>query len=150
MKWLIPFFETTETRGKFTLVRIQAVYDGGLRCTATHGPSGETLVTDAPIDNKGKGESFSPTDLLATSMLNCMMTIIAIAADSRGLDVSGMSGSVEKIMAGGPRRVARLEVEITMPAALSSEDREFLIKRGMACPVHKSVSDHMELDVNFN
>ena len=83
-------------------------------------------------------------------MLNCMMTIIAIAADSRELDVAGMSGSVEKIMAGGPRRVARLEVEITMPAALSSEDREFLIKRGMTCPVHKSVSDHMELDVNFN
>jgi len=132
------------------LVRIEAVYDGGLRCTATHMPSGTTLVTDAPVDNQGKGESFSPTDLLATSALNCMMTIIAIGADSRGLDVSGMSGSVEKIMASGPRRVARLEIEIALPSYLSTEEREFLIRRGMACPVHKSVSDEMELDVTFS
>ncbi len=132
------------------MVRIEAVYDGGLRCTATHGPSGEKLITDAPVDNMGKGESFSPTDLLATSALNCMLTIIAIAADSRGLDVVGMSGSVEKIMAGGPRRVARLEIELTLPANLSDEDREFLIRRGMACPVHKSVSEQMELEVKFH
>ena len=81
------------------MVRIEAFYDGNLRCSATHIPSGQTLVTDAPVDNMGKGQSFSPTDLLATSMLNCMMTIIAIAADSRELEVSGMSGSVEKHMA---------------------------------------------------
>ena len=78
------------------MVRIEAKYDGNLRCTATHGPSGNTLITDAPVDNNGKGESFSPTDLLATSMLTCIMTIVAIRADSKDIDVSGMSGSVEK------------------------------------------------------
>ena len=131
------------------MVRIEAVYDGNLRCSATHIPSGQTLVTDAPVDNMGKGQSFSPTDLLATSMLNCMMTIIAIAADSRNLDVSGMSGSVEKHMASGPRRVSKLEVEISLPTDLNSEDRVWLIKRGLACPVHKSVSQEMEVEVKF-
>ena len=132
------------------MVRIEAFYDGNLRCSATHIPSGQTLVTDAPVDNMGKGQSFSPTDLLATSMLNCMMTIIAIAADSRELEVSGMSGSVEKHMASGPRRVSKLEVEISLPTDLNSEDREWLIKRGLACPVHKSVSQEMEVEVQFH
>ena len=132
------------------MVRIEAVYDGNLRCSATHIPSGQTLVTDAPVDNMGKGQSFSPTDLLATSMLNCMMTIIAIAADSRELDISGMSGSVEKHMASGPRRVSKLEVEISLPTDLNSEDRAWLIKRGLACPVHKSVSQEMEVEVQFH
>ena len=131
------------------MVRIEAVYDGNLRCSATHIPSGQTLVTDAPVDNMGKGQSFSPTALLATSMLNCMMTIIAIAADSRKLDVSGMSGSVEKHMASGPRRVSKLEVQISLPTDLNSEDRAWLIKRGLACPVHKSVSREMEVEVKF-
>ena len=131
------------------MVRIESVYDGNLRCSATHIPSGQTLVTDAPVDNMGKGQSFSPTDLLATSMLNCMMTIIAIAADSRKLDVSGISGSVEKNMASGPRRVSKLEVEISLPTDLNSEDRAWLIKRGLACPVHKSVSQEMEVEVKF-
>ena len=131
------------------MVRIEAVYDGNLRCSATHIPSGQTLVTDAPVDNMGKGQSFSPTDRLATSMLNCMMTIIAIAADSRKLDVSGMSGSVEKHMASGPRRVSKLEVQISLPTDLNSEDRAWLIKRGLACPVHKSVSREMEVEVKF-
>ena len=131
------------------MVRIESVYDGNLRCSATHIPSGQTLVTDAPVDNMGKGQSFSPTDLLATSMLNCMMTIIAIAADSRKLDVSGISGSVEKHMASGPRRVSKLEVEISLPTDLNSEDRAWLIKRGLACPVHKSVSQEMEVEVKF-
>ena len=131
------------------MVRIESVYDGNLRCSATHIPSGQTLVTDAPVDNMGKGQSFSPTDLLATSMLNCMMTIIAIAADSRGLNVSGMRGSVEKHMASGPRRVSKLKVEISLPTELNSEDRTWLIKRRLACPVHKSVSEEMEVEVKF-
>lgn len=79
-----------------------------------------------------------------------MLTIMGIAAEKRGLDLRGMSGSVEKIMAGGPRRVARLEIEIALPAGLSDDDREFLIRRAMACPVHKSISEEMELDVSFH
>ena len=131
------------------MVRIDATYDGNLRCTATHGPSGKQLITDAPVDNMGKGESFSPTDLLATSMLTCIMTIVAIRADSKKVDVAGMTGSVEKTMASGPRRVAKLEVVINLPSVLNMEDRAWLITEGCNCPVCVSVSESMEVDVTF-
>mgnify|MGYP001326507981 FL=1 len=131
------------------MVRIDATYDGNLRCTATHGPSGKQLITDAPVDNMGKGESFSPTDLLATSMLTCIMTIVAIRADSKKIDVSGMTGSVEKTMASGPRRVAKLEVVVNLPSGLDIEDRAWLITEGCNCPVCVSVSESMEVDVTF-
>jgi len=131
------------------VVRIDATYDGNLRCTATHSPSGKQLITDAPVDNKGKGESFSPTDLLATSMLTCIMTIVAIRADSKGIDVSGMSGSVEKTMAANPRRVAKLEVVVNLPDGLVLDDRSWLITEGCNCPVCVSVSESMEVDVTF-
>jgi uncharacterized OsmC-like protein len=107
------------------------------------------LVTDAPVDNKGKGESFSPTDLLATSMLTCVMTIVAIRADSRGIDVSGMNGNVEKSMAANPRRIAKLEVIVDLPSNLSMDDRAWLITEGCNCPVCVSVSESMEVDVTF-
>ena len=131
------------------MVRIDATYDGNLRCTATHEPSGKQLITDAPVDNMGKGESFSPTDLLATSMLTCILTIVAIRADSRQIDVSGMTGSVEKTMASGPRRVAKLEVVVNLPSGLDMEDRAWLITEGCNCPVCVSVSESMEVDVTF-
>ena len=131
------------------MVKIDATYDGNLRCTATHGPSGKQLITDAPVDNMGKGESFSPTDLLATSMLTCIMTIVAIRADSKEIDVSGMTGSVEKTMASAPRRVAKLEVVVNLPSGLDMEDKAWLITEGCNCPVCVSVSESMEVDVTF-
>lgn len=131
------------------MVRIDAKYDGNLRCTAIHEPSGAKLITDAPVDNMGKGESFSPTDLLATSMLTCVMTIVAIRADSRELDVTGMTGSVEKYMAANPRRISKLEVIVNLPSDLSMDDRAWLITEGCNCPVCVSVSESMEVDVTF-
>jgi uncharacterized OsmC-like protein len=131
------------------MVRIDATYDGNLRCTAIHEPSGAKLITDAPVDNMGKGESFSPTDLLATSMLTCVMTIVAIRADSRELDVTGMTGSVEKSMAANPRRISKLEVVVNLPSDLSMDDRAWLITEGCNCPVCVSVSESMEVDVTF-
>ena len=131
------------------MVKIDATYDGNLGCTATHGPSGKQLITDAPVDNMGKGESFSPTDLLATSMLTCIMTIVAIRADSKKIDISGMTGSVEKTMASSPRRVAKLEVVVNLPSGLDMEDRAWLITEGCNCPVCVSVSESMEVDVTF-
>ena len=118
-------------------------YEGDLRCTATHIPSGKKLITDAPIDNHGKGESFSPTDLLATSMLTCIMTII-------GIKIEGMYGSVEKIMTSNPRRISRLEIRITLPNNNDISDREWLITEGCDCPVCHSVSESMEIDIKFN
>ena len=131
------------------MVKIEASYDGNLRCTATHEPSGNQLITDAPVDNKGKGESFSPTDLLATSMLTCIMTIVAIRADSRDIDISGMFGSVEKTMAANPRRISKLEVVVRLPEGLNLDDRSWLITEGCNCPVCVSVSESMEVDVTF-
>ncbi|NCF97401.1 MAG: OsmC family peroxiredoxin [Euryarchaeota archaeon] len=131
------------------MVRIDATYDGNLRCTATHGPSGAKLITDAPVDNMGKGESFSPTDLLATSMLSCVMTIVAIRAESKEIDVSGMTGSVEKTMSASPRRVAKLDVVVNLPPGISMDDRAWLITEGCNCPVCLSVSESMEVDVTF-
>lgn len=131
------------------MVRIDATYDGNLRCTATHAPSGTELITDAPVDNNGKGESFSPTDLLATSMLTCIMTIVAIRADSKQIDVTGMTGNVEKSMAANPRRVSKLEVIVNLPANMNMDDRAWLITEGCNCPVCVSVSESMEVDVTF-
>ncbi|RJV00576.1 MAG: OsmC family peroxiredoxin [Candidatus Poseidoniales archaeon] len=131
------------------MVRIEASYDGNLRCTATHAPSGNQLITDAPLDNKGKGESFSPTDLLATSMLTCIMTIVAIRADSKNISVEGMTGSVEKSMAANPRRIAKLEVVINLPSDLEIVERAWLITEGCNCPVCVSVSESMEVDITF-
>tara|TARA_B100000401_G_scaffold432128_1_gene369069 strand:- start:454 stop:852 length:399 start_codon:yes stop_codon:yes gene_type:complete len=131
------------------MVKIEATYDGNLRCTATHMPSGSKLITDAPVDNKGKGESFSPTDLLATSMLTCIMTIVAIRAESRQIDVSGMSGIIEKTMAANPRRVAKLEVIVNLPSDMELDDRAWLITEGCNCPVCVSVSESMDVDVTF-
>ena len=131
------------------MVRIDATYDGNLRCSATHEPSGAKLITDAPVDNMGKGESFSPTDLLATSMLTCIMTIVAIRADSKEIDVSGMTGSVEKSMAANPRRVSKLEIIVNLPSNLNMDDRAWLITEGCNCPVCMSVSESMEVDVTF-
>jgi putative redox protein len=125
-------------------------YEGNLRCTATHIPSGKKLITDAPIDNHGKGESFSPTDLLATSMLTCIMTIIGIKAEKKNMQIEGMYGSVEKIMTSNPRRIGRLEIRITLPNNNQISDREWLITEGCDCPVCHSVSESMEIDIKFN
>jgi putative redox protein len=108
---------------------------------------GATLVTDAPVDNQGKGESFSPTDLLATSTLTCIMTILAIRAESRGLDLNGMHGHVEKHMVPGPRRVGRLVAEVVLPDGLEDEDRAWLIADAASCPVTRSISDGIDLDL---
>ena len=129
------------------MVRMDVTYDGDLRCTATHGPSGATLVTDAPVDNRGKGESFSPTDLLATSTLTCIMTILAIRAESRGLDLKGMHGHVEKHMAGPPRRVSRLDIRVTLPEGLDQDVREWLIKDAAFCPVTRSINEELVVDL---
>lgn len=131
-----------------SMVRMDVTYDGDLRCTATHAPSGATLVTDAPVDNQGKGESFSPTDLLATSTLTCIMTILAIRAESRGLDLNGMHGHVEKHMVPGPRRVGRLVAEVVLPDGLDEEGRAWLIADAASCPVTRSISDGIDLDLH--
>jgi len=108
-------------------VEVSTVYEGQLRCRATHGPSGNTLVTDAPVDNHGKGESFSPTDLVATALGACMSTVMGIFAERHAIDLRGMRVTVRKEMTQVPvRRIARLTTEIHMPLLGTHEHRATL------------------------
>lgn len=132
------------------MVIITSSYDGGLRCTATHTPSGVTLITDAPVDNHGKGESFSPTDLVATAVANCMMTILAIAAERHGLDVRGMSVTIGKEMsADTPRRIAALKSVLTVPLPADHPRRAMLEAAALSCPVKKSIDPEIDASVEF-
>ena len=132
------------------MVQVDVVYEGGLRTRAVHGPSGCELVTDAPVDNQGKGESFSPTDLVATALGTCMLTIVGIVAERHGWPVEGASARVEKGMVTDPvRRIGRLEVVIRVPGEFSEKEQELLQKAALTCPVHKSLSAEMEIPVRF-
>src|SRR5436189_3159071 len=98
------------------------VYNGGLRTTCTHLRSGSSFETDAPVDNNGKGERFSPTDLMATSLATCMLTVMGIKAKSMGFDLNGMTIEVEKIMKADPRRVGGINLFFHIPAPLNAVD----------------------------
>ncbi len=133
------------------MVTIQAVYEGDLHCEATHGPSGTKLSTDAPKDNQGRGESFSPTDLLATGLLTCVMTIMGIAAGKKDLDVVGMKGKVVKHMVADPsRRIGALDLEISLPATLDISSRKMLEEIAATCPVCHSISPKIDVKVSFS
>lgn len=131
------------------MVRIDLAYEGELRVAATHAPSGRTLTTDAPVDNEGKGESFSPTDLVATALGACMLTIMGIVARRKGIRLEGARASVEKEMSADPRRIARLTVLFRMPAGLPPEHRKLLENAAFTCPVHKSLLPEVETPVAF-
>src|SRR5580698_322592 len=109
------------------MVEIDITYEGDLRCSAVHGPSGTTLRTDAPKDNMGKGESFSPSDLVATALGSCMMTIMGIAARSLNVDLKGTQVTVQKEMVTTPlRRIGKLSVKIKVPIKVTAEQKEKL------------------------
>jgi putative redox protein len=130
------------------MVRIQATYEGNLRCNAVHGPSGRTLTTDAPIDNHGKGESFSPTDLVATALGTCTATIMGLHANREGIDLDGMTVQIDKEMcATPPRRIARLAVVFRMPAGIEVKARAAFAACADRCPVKLSL--HPEIDVQM-
>jgi putative redox protein len=132
------------------MVRLTSTYEGGLRCRATHGPSGTSVVTDAPVDNHGKGESFSPTDLVATALGACMLTVIGIVAERHGLDVGGMTAETEKVMSEtAPRRIAALRTRISIPLPADHPQRVLLERAALACPVHQSIHPEIDAAVEF-
>jgi len=132
------------------MVDINIVYQGELRCSATHQPSGQTLVTDAPKDNHGKGESFSPTDLVATALGTCMLTIMGIAADIMHVDLKGTKVIVRKEMVAKPvRRIGKLTVTVDVPVSLNEEQKQTLTKAAMLCPVHESLHPDIEKPIDF-
>jgi putative redox protein len=127
------------------------VYEGGLHTQASHGPSGATLETDAPVDNQGKGESFSPTDLLATSLASCMLTTMAIVGEREGWRLDGATARVEKHMELAPRRrVGRLVVELRMPGDLPAEARPRLEEIARGCPVAASIHPDTQVDLSLH
>ncbi len=133
------------------MVQIEIAYEGRLRCRAVHRPSGTMLSTDAPKDNMGQGESFSPTDLVATALGSCMLTIMGIVAQRHGIDLEGTTVTVGKEMVTSPaRRIGRLTVEIRVPQTVTAEQRSLLENAAHTCPVHKSLHPEIETPITFH
>lgn len=132
------------------MVAIQLEYQGDLHCKAVHGPSGTVLTTDAPKDNQGRGESFSPTDLVATALGSCMLTVMGILARTLQIDIAGTTATVEKEMAAAPvRRIQSLKVRIHVPHALSEDNKLKLERAAHTCPVHKSLHPDVDAPIEF-
>ena len=132
------------------MVEVTVRYLGNLRCEATHGPSGATILTDAPTDNHGKGEAFSPTDLLAAALPACMMTIMGIVAERHGIRLDGMTAHATKHMsADAPRRISRVVTTIRIPLPATHSHREALERAAHTCPVHKSLRADLDAPIEF-
>jgi uncharacterized OsmC-like protein len=132
------------------LVKISVRYEGQLHCYAVHGPSGAKLETDAPVDNEGKGESFSPTDLVATALAACMATIMGIAAKRHSIDLEGMEiFTIKEMGADAPRRIVALKSKITVPLPGDHPQRKLLEAAALGCPVHHSLDPRIEKTVEF-
>jgi len=132
-------------------VEIAIVYEGQLRSRAIHGPSGSELTTDAPLDNCGRAEHFSPTDLVAAALGSCILTLMGIRAAGRGLAIEGARVHVVKDMAANPRRVGALTVVVTMPAraGLTPDDRQALEQAALQCPVRQSLHPDVTVSMRF-
>ena len=132
------------------MVAIQFEYQGDLHCKAVHGPSGTVLETDAPTDNQGRGESFSPTDLVATALGTCILTTMGILARNLAVDIAGATATVEKEMsAAPPRRIQSLKVKLRMPSGVSPENRQKLENAARTCPVTRSLHPDINAPVEF-
>lgn len=119
----------------------EVIYKGALRTECKHLRSGNSILTDAPVDNKGKGETFSPTDLVATSLAACILTTIGIKVEDKGLDIAGAKAEVEKVMASDPRRISEINMKIYMPAKNYSDKEKVLIEKiAHHCPVGRSLN----------
>lgn len=132
------------------MITIETLYKGELRAVSTHLRSGVELMTDAPPDNQGKGESFSPTDLLATALGTCMITVMGIAAKKHGINIDGSRLEVTKIMHAQPRKVSAVEVKVYMPeASYTDKEKEILEIAGRTCPVALSLHPDLKQEIVF-
>ncbi len=128
-----------------------AVYEGHLRCRLTHLASGQQVITDAPIDNHGKGEAFSPTDLVSAALSSCMMTIMGIVANREGIALEGLTAEVVKIMAANPRKISEIQIVFSHPALVASDVQKQKLKQAaLTCPVALSLHDSVTQTVVFN
>lgn len=133
------------------MVHIDIVYEGQLHCSLKHGPSGTVIATDAPKDNHGKGEAFSPTDMVSGALGACMLTIMGIVAQRHELKLDGTKVQVIKEMIQEPvRRIGKLTVTFQMPAGIPVEKRKLLENAAHTCPVHKSLHPDIQIPVTFH
>lgn len=132
------------------MVEIKISYQGELRCSSIHGPSGSEVLTDAPSDNMGKGEAFSPTDLMATGYASCIATTMGIVAKRKGFDIPGIEVHVEKHMSADlPRRITRLPVTLKINLPSDHPERELLEKAAEGCPAKRSLHPDIETPLNI-
>jgi len=132
------------------MVTIDIEYEGSLHCAARHAPSGARIATDAPVDNAGRGESFSPTDLVATALGTCIATIMGIWAQRHDVDLTGMRVQVEKHMRADPRRIGRLPVEVHVPVVLDDRQQTSLENAARLCPVRNSLHTDIAAPITFH
>jgi uncharacterized OsmC-like protein len=145
-----PLRRAGRSRYDEAMVNMTAVYAGGLHCEVTHGPSGSTLETDAPKDNMGRGERFSPTDMVGAALAACALTTMAIVAERDGVDLRGARGEVSKEMVADPlRRIGALPLTLVLPASVPPDKRAKLENAARACPVHKSLSPALKAELTF-
>ena len=131
------------------MATVETTYVGGFRTENVHLQSGTQIITDAPTDNQGKGEAFSPTDLLATSLGTCMLTTMAIRTAKNDIDMDGAKCSITKIMAANPRRVSEVVVKFTFPKAYTDEQKRLLEDAALTCPVYYSLHPDLVKTVDF-
>ena len=131
------------------MVEVWCRYLGELEMEAVHGPSGTRMRTDAPVDNRGKGASFSPTDLVATALGTCIGTTVAIAASRHAISLEGMTVHVTKSMASDPRRIGALAVTMRVPATLDESARAIVRRAAEGCPVHRSLHPDVAVTVRY-
>ena len=127
----------------------KVTYQGDLRTTAIHLQSNNEIITDAPVDNHGKGEAFSPTDLLATSLASCMLTIIGIKATDMEVDITGTTAEVTKVMAADPRRVSEVHVVVTFATELDERTQKIFYNTALTCPVANSLHPDIKQNLEF-
>ncbi len=130
--------------------KFQSIYKGNLRVESTHLQSGSVIETDAPTDNNGKGERFSPTDLVATALANCMLTIMGIKAAQMGLDISGSTVEIDKVMAVSPRRIAEIIVDFHMKGGCNEKEQKILETAAKTCPVGRSLHPDTKETLHFH
>ena len=124
-------------------------YQGDLITTATHLDSGSEISTDAPKDNHGLGQTFSPTDMVCSALASCILTIMAIAVEKNNVDIKGTKAMVKKTMGNNPRRIAKIQIDIVFPKEYDSKTKTILKKAAYNCPVHHTLSETVEKNISF-
>ena len=127
----------------------KVTYEGGLRTKARHIQSGNSIVTDAPVDNQGKGEAFSPTDLVSTALASCMLTIMGIVAERNSIELKGTTAEVEKIMGTMPRKISEIKIKILFNKSFDKKTKRKLESAALACPVSNSLNKNLEESIKF-